>query len=339
MPRIESAGPVEGHSSLVDSAERLINLALFLAGAPEPVTAERCRSAGLGYPAGQDDAAFFRMFERDKDTLRAAGLPIEVSRDGDVEAYRLDERAYAAPLPLSAEERAALAAAGAAMVSDPAFPLGADLRFALAKLACADVDVPTSVGSLVDEAPREQGELAAALADAVARCKHASFGYTNVAGTGGTREVEPYGLFLREGRWYLVGRDVGRDEIRTYALARMSELRVNADKPKSPDFERPAGFEISSFVLLPFQYGPAVREATLRFAPDLAWRAERLSAGQGSIERRPDGSALWRVCVADEAALLRWVVENGPGIVPLDEDLRARLAEGLRKVVALHGAS
>lgn len=324
---------------MADSAERLINLALFLAGSRTSVTAEECRAAGLGYPADQDDATFARMFERDKDVLRAAGLPIEVDRQGETEAYRLDPAAYAAPVRLSAEELAALAAAGAAMLSDPSFPLVEDLRYALAKLtAFADAPAPIVAARLADEAPEAQGETAALLATATAWRKRVRFGYTNLAGVGGTRAVEPYALFLREGRWYLVGRDPERDDVRTYTLARMTDLVVNADRPKSPDFVRPAEFDVAAYVVLPFQYGDADRIVTLRFAKDAAWRAERLTARQGGLEAQSDGSVLWQVAVADEDRLLRWIVENGPGIVPVDRDLRERLAEGLRKVVELHAA-
>jgi predicted DNA-binding transcriptional regulator YafY len=321
---------------LVDSAERLINLALFLAGTRDPVTAAQCRSAGLGYPEGQDALAFDRMFERDKDTLRAAGLPIEVDRRGEVEAYRLDASAYAAPITLSAEEVAALSAVAAAARHDPSFPLAGDLSYALAKLGHAESTDPVA-GRLADEAPEQQGETAAELAAAISARKRARFGYTNVAGTGGTREVEPYALFLREGRWYLVGRDIERGELRTYTLARMTDLAVNGEQPKTPDFEREPGFDAASFVLLPFQYGPLRGEVTLRFAPELAWRAERLTAGQGTLKAAEDGSITWRVPVADEQRLLRWIVENGPGILPLDARLRDLLAAGLRRVVTAHG--
>ncbi len=324
---------------MVDSAERLINLALFLARSREGVTAEECRTAGLGYTEDQDPDAFARMFERDKDVLRAAGLPIEVDRGRGTEAYRLDPSAYAAPVQLSADELAALAAAGAAMVHDPGFPLGEDLRYALAKLtAYADAPAPAVAARITDETPEEQGEAAALLATAVAARKRTRFGYTNVAGRSGAREVEPYALFLSEGRWYLVGRDTARGEMRTYAVARMTDLSTNDGRPRSPDFERPADFDVAAFVLLPFQYGEPVRTATLRFSPDAAWRAERLTANHGTLDPQGDGSMLWRVPVADERRLLRWVVENGPGIVPVDADLRRRLADGLRKVVALHAA-
>jgi proteasome accessory factor B len=320
------------------AAERLVNLALFLAGSRSPVTAEVCRASGLGYPAGQDQAAFERMFERDKKALRDAGLPIVVDTSGETEAYSVAPEAFAAEVALSAEELAVLGAAGAAMLSDPTFPLAEDLRYALAKVApSAEVGPPTAAGRLADEDPEAQGETAAALTAAVAARKTVSFGYTTADGRTGERRVEPYGLHLRDGRWYLVARDPARDAIRTFTVARMRDVEVNTARPATPDYERPEDFDVAAHVVLPFQYGPRAVEAVVRFAPSAAWRASRLAAGRGTLTSEADGSVTWHVAVADETRFLRWIVENGPGILPVSPaSLRERLAEGLAKVVALH---
>lgn len=325
---------------MADQAERLINLALFLAGARSPVTAAVCRASVEGYPAGQDDAAFGRMFERDKELLRAAGLVLEVVTADEVEAYRLAGAAFSPPIALTAEEVATMAAAGAAMLTDPSFPLAEDLRYALAKVSPGLEGPPAAAGGrLADESPAEQGEAAALLTAAIAARKRVGFGYVSLAGRSGGREVEPYGLFLREGRWYLVGRDVARDEVRTYTVGRMTGLTANAVRPKTPDFERPPDFDTAAYVVLPFQYGPARMEAVVRFDADAAWRAERLTGGQGELVPQPDGALEWRVGVTDPERLLRWIAENGPGVTPLSPfELRTRLAEGLRKVVADHAA-
>lgn len=325
---------------MADQAERLINLALFLAGARSPVTAAACRASVEGYSAGQDDAAFGRMFERDKELLRTAGLVLEVVTTEETEAYRMAGTAFAPRLELTASEVATLAAAGAAMLTDPSFPLAEDLRYALAKVSPGlEGPAPAASGALADESPAAQGEAAALLTNAIAARKRVGFAYVSRAGHGGGRQVEPYGLFLREGRWYLVGRDVARDQVRTYTVGRMSGLAVNKVRPKTPDFERPADFDTAAYVVLPFQYGPACMEAIVHFDPDAAWRAERLIAGQGELMPLPDGSIDWHVGVTDPDRLLRWIAENGPGAAPVSPpELRERLAEGLRKVVADHAA-
>ncbi|MCP2337810.1 helix-turn-helix transcriptional regulator [Actinomadura rupiterrae] len=52
-----------------------------------------------------------------------------------------------------------------------------------------------------------------------------------------TREVDPLGLVLKGGHWYLVGRT--GDRVRTYRVSRILELDVTDDR-----FERPAGFDL-----------------------------------------------------------------------------------------------
>ncbi len=87
-----------------DPSERLVNLALYLTKTSRFVSAEECRSAGLGYPEDQDTTAFLRMFERDKEALRASGIAIEVDED---ERYRVDRAGtFATAVELSAEEAA-----------------------------------------------------------------------------------------------------------------------------------------------------------------------------------------------------------------------------------------
>jgi predicted DNA-binding transcriptional regulator YafY len=172
----------------------------------------------------------------------------------------------------------------------------------------------------------------------VAARKRVTFGYTAADGRDGSREVEPYALYLRDGRWYLVGRDLARDAVRTYTLARMRDVTMNAARPRDPDFQVPAGFDVASYVVLPFQYGAPAFEAVVRFEPDVAWRAFRLTGGQGILIREDDEALTWTVPVADERRFLRWLVENGPGLTLLSPaEVRDRLVDGLRRVVALHG--
>jgi proteasome accessory factor B len=324
-----------------DAVERLLNLALYLADAREPVTAERIRADVAGYaPAGQqDDAAFFRMFERDKDQLRAAGFLIEGDERG---RYLLDRpRTFAAPLDLTPEETAAVRTAGTAMLGDPSFPYAEDLRLALAKIATGvDTDAVPAAARLADEDPVRQGAVVAALSGAAARGKRATFAYTNSYGASAPHELEPYGLFLHDGRWYTVGRDAGRDEVRTYAVARMSDVAVDPARPATRDFERPDGFDVRSYVMLPFQYGPAADEfeAVLRFAPQIAWRAAGLAAGQGDFAENRSSALEWRIAARSRDRLLRFVIENGPGItVASPGDLASELRARLEEVATLHG--
>lgn len=319
-----------------EAIERLINLAFFLADARDPVSARDVRERVAGYPEGQDEDAFLRMFERDKKELRASGLVIDTIERSFGNAYRLDRAAtFQAPVDLSREDVAVLRAVGAAFVRDPSFPFGASLATALAKLSAPPV---RASGPAPVDADAEQGARAATLARACVARKRVRFDYRNAAGVASSREIEPGGLFLRDGSWYVVGRDVEKDDARVFAVRRMQEIRVHEVRPGTPDFEWPEDFDATEYARLPFEFGPEPFEAVLEFEADFAWRAAALTEGRGVLVSRPNGSLRWTVQAADAHRLARWVVENGPGIalVAPPEAVEA-LCSGLERAKAAHG--
>ncbi len=221
-----------------DPGERQVNLALFLAKNRGFVSAEQLRAEGLGYPEDQDSAAFLRMFERDKEALRAAGIAIEIDED---ERYRIDRAGtFAGEVTLSAAETATIRTAVAALASDASFPFADDLAIALAKLgqgAPAPVPVATA---LADEDPGAQGSSAAIAAEAISARKLLSFDYTNAKGQSRPHEVAPYGIFFREGRWYLVGLEPRWAPSASTRSSVRTGIKMNSDAPKDTGF-RAAG--------------------------------------------------------------------------------------------------
>lgn len=321
---------------MAEAVERLVNLAIYLAATPVPATAEQVRTDVEGYPADQETDAFLRMFERDKEELRDAGFVILSAED----AYRIDPAtSFASRIELAPEEAAAVRAVGMAFLEDPAFPFAEHLRLALAKIATAAEGPDLPVAShLADESPAEQADAVAELDRAISARKRVAFDYTNSYGEHKHHDVEPYGVFALDGRWYAVGRDTERDETRVYAVARMEQVSANPSKPKSPDFEPPPDFEVSRFIGLPFQYGSEPFEAVLRFAPDVAWRAEALSGGVGRLDEVDDGSIRWTVNARSTKRLAQWIVEVGPGVSAVQPaGLIDALNDGLAEVVRLHG--
>src|SRR6195952_380108 len=81
----EMATPVTAAKS-----ERLVNLVILLLVARNYTTKEQIRALMEPYRASSDEA-FDRMFERDKDDLRALGIPLET---GYVDKFFEDEPGY-----------------------------------------------------------------------------------------------------------------------------------------------------------------------------------------------------------------------------------------------------
>ncbi|MGK4583076.1 helix-turn-helix transcriptional regulator [Kitasatospora sp. HPMI-4] len=96
------------------------------------------------------------------------------------------------------------------------------------------------------------------------------------------RRVEPYGLVLKSGRWYLVAG--GRTGIRTYRVDQILELR-----PLEEEFVVPDGFELAAYwngYLADFRARLHTGEALVRLTPEGARRLGVTPTGDGWTEAR-----------------------------------------------------
>ena len=288
--------------------ERLINLLAFLVDSGRPVTAREIRRTVHGYGQASDQA-FRRMFERDKDTLRRLGVPLEM-RATDVweveKGYVIPDEAYRTIDPkLTEEERTALGLA-VHMVQTGDGPSGSD---ALLKLGGARlIEGAAPVGA--DLAPGG-GQLSAVF-EAVFERRRLRFTYR-----GRLRTVEPYGMRHFRGRWYFAGAEEGRpaEEPRTYRLDRAAGL-APAGPPGA--FERPRGFAARDILSsLPWETGDE-RTARVRCAPDAAWWAEFRFPGAEAVEQDPEG---WTVM-----DIPYWAEENFINQILLFDDAAEVLA-------------
>lgn len=208
-------------STSISKAERLLDLVIALLHARQYRTAAWVREHVAGYDAAANDAAFARMFERDKQELRDMGIPIETQPGGD--GYRILPGDYALP-PLELTPAESVALAVAARLWDTT-ALGEVGESALRKLrdggAAAD-----GVGDLSDvlharirtAEPAFRGVFAALRARRAVRFDYR--GAHDAAPV--SRAVEPWGLVNHRGAWYLLGFDRDRKAQRTFRLSRIS---------------------------------------------------------------------------------------------------------------------
>ena len=321
---------------MIEPVERIINLALLLAETRTPVSAEQIRDQVNGYPLAseQDDGAFKRMFERDKERLAQIGLALVADDKG---FYHLDPATFVSPVSLAEEERVLLHGVLLALSKDPTFPFADDLPFALSKINMRE---PSEVALSIQTAENtEEPRLpdVGKLVDAVFRNKRVAFTYSSPGGVTAHREVEPYGVFALRGQWYLVANDISLKEVRTYLISRVSSVAVNPARPKSLDFSMPDGFRVSDHIKHPFQIGEESFVATILFSAAKACAAESLTSMAGELHRNPDGTASWHIDARSSGELARWVVANGPGITLVSPPGLARtLEDELRRISEAH---
>src|SRR3984893_2290695 len=212
--------------------ERLLGLVVCLLSTRRYLTADQVREAVPGYP--EQDDLFKRMFERDKEDLRDLGVPLETGLNHPFDedpGYRIRQQAYELPeLRLEADEAAVLGLA--ARVWRRAELAGAAAG-ALLKLRAAGIDAdPRSPGRDDEHSPVPQGieprlgtpePAFGPLWEAVRDRRPVTFSY-RAAGRSDPqrRELEPWGVVNRHGRWYVAGWDRGRNATRVFRLGRIA---------------------------------------------------------------------------------------------------------------------
>lgn len=205
--------------------ERQLNLVICLLAARRFLARETIRSSVEGYQ-GLSDAAFQRMFERDKDDLRDLGIPIETgSNDAlfdDEPGYRILATDFELPpVEFSHSEQVVLGIA--AHVFEGA--LAPQASTALGKLQAAGVELASP--GFVQPRLGGEDETSGVVWQALVERRRIRFDYRE---TGQSRLVEPWGVLVRRGVWYVYGNDLDREAPRMFRLSRVAGV-VEALEP------------------------------------------------------------------------------------------------------------
>ncbi len=296
---------------MADRVERLTNLLALLLETVEPLSLVQIAGELHGqYPDGQ--SARRAAFERDKAALREIGVPIdqEVVPGGEYAGqtrYWIDRHRYELDgLELDDDEMRALQVAMAATR-----PGSASAQEALWKVGAGLLDQSAPVAAIMPDAASLP-----ILREAVSGRSSVRFSYRDVV-----RTVDPWGLLLRDGYWYLVGYDHERSDRRTYRIDRIQDEVELLD---GQTFERPAEFDPrDAFPDDPKLIGADARtpDARVRIDASRAGLARRALGAERVVTEYDDGSIDVDVPCANRAAFRSWLlgfVEHAEVIEPAD---------------------
>jgi predicted DNA-binding transcriptional regulator YafY len=269
--------------------ERMLNLLACLLDTRRPLTRDELVRQVAGYPP--EAVAYRRAFERDKETLRAMGVPLVVDTlPSGEQGYRVPPDEYFLPdLGLTAEETAALHVAVSAVLLGNQSGHGA-----LMKLGGATGAAITPIGTL----PLEPA--LPVLFEAFRRRAAVTFEYR-----GESRTVEPWGLAARRGHWYLVGHDRDRDAMRTFRADRLGD---DVSVGPTGSFVVPDDFSSdASLDAEPWQYGED-RPVTARLLVDAGYDHDVSERADRVVEVRADGSLVVEFVVVNRPAFRSFVL-------------------------------
>jgi proteasome accessory factor B len=142
--------------------------------------------------------------------------------------------------------------------------------------------------------------------------------------------VDPYGIGLRRGAWYLVGHDHDREDLRSFRLDRVVGSVTLVGEPGA--FDPPTDVDVAGHIA-----GPSTdeRDVDVAVAAEARWTVEAHGA-------RPTGAVhgdrpVYRFTGTDPARLVPWLLGLGPDVlVVAPEDVRADV---IRRLTTLGGTA
>jgi proteasome accessory factor B len=219
--------------------ERLINLTLALLATKRHLTKSEIFKAVAGYSGSPETME--RMFERDKDELRSLGIEIEVKGIDplfeDEQGYLIRSETFQLSENEFTKEELLYLTMAANLWHDSA--LGSDSKAALLKIQSLSGPIESDDVNTPAVRDSESAALLSSAFEAVDTEQLIKFGYK-----GKERTAQPFGLYTRDGFWYLVARE--ENEIKSFKLLRIEGKIVK--EGRSGSFKKPPEFDLIKFL-------------------------------------------------------------------------------------------
>ena len=304
--------------------ERMLRIHEILREGRAPSVTELARRLEVSGKTVQRDVEFMRerlklpvTYSRTHGGYRytepVTGFPSMQVTEGEVVALLVAQKALEQYRGTRFEEvlRSAFAKLTASMGEESVFSLDAEVSFRPLGVSTHDLAVFETLHT------------------AVRRRREVRFAYRKPRSTSDEeRRVRPHHLACVQGRWYLVAWDSLREAMRTFALTRISKLRLLEKR-----FERVQGFDITRYFGNSFGVfaGEGAIEVRVRFdAYASRLVSERFWHATQSLRPLPHGESELTLSLNDLHEVASWILSWGEHAVALaPEELVARVRRSL----------
>lgn len=147
-----------------------------------------------------------------------------------------------------------------------------------------------------------------------------------------TRNVRPYHVTNYLGKWYLLAWDIQREAMRTFLLARASDLEL-----QNETFDLPEDFSVDDYLWSSFGIWSSSGqfEVAVRIAPGLAdYISENIWHPTQVIEPADDGSLLLRFELGSLDEIAQWILSWGAQAVAIEPPALKRLVKKRAQAIA-----
>jgi predicted DNA-binding transcriptional regulator YafY len=315
---------------VLDTSARLLRLLSLLQSRPDWSGPELAGRLGVTT----------RTVRRDVDRLRQLGYPVDAA-PGVAGGYRLVSGTNLPPLLLDDEEATAVAIAlgtttGGAVrgMEEPALAALTKLdRMLPPRLRQRVADLRAATIGMSGPADAVDAGLLVVLSQACAGQERIRMGYVDREGAPSDRRVEPFRLVSTGRRWYLVARDVDRDDWRTFRVDRVVDAERTGHRFRFEDPPDPAELVSRATAVAPYRH-----VARVRVDAPLATVRARVPPTTGLVDAGEDG-----VVLTTGADSLDYIVGHLVGLgLPFEvlepPELRDHLRRVARQIVSRHSS-
>ncbi len=277
-----------------------------------------------------DSEAKDRMFERDKEDLRSLGINIELGTFDplfeDEAGYRISPESYALQIKDLDSVDVALLSQAARLWQEAA--LGESAQSGLRKLKGlgldSDIDTFVDVSATLRATPEQIPQLI----EAVSLRSAITFEYLDEDMKSQVRNLLPYRLSNTRGYWYLIGKDVDRQAIRTFRVDRISST-ISLQG-------RAGAYEVDSEALISEEakYLGEMKKARIAIRKG---KAPQLRLGAVIQEKNADWDLVELDYRSEENLIQRVLWYGTDAVIEEPESLRDSIISRLERAVEAHG--
>lgn len=313
-----------------EKTERLVNLTMALLATRRYMTKAEIFRRVEGYSGSQETQE--RMFERDKDDLRAMGIEIEVGGLDplfeDEAGYRIKPEKFQFPVSNFSPRELGLISTALSLWSAELVGENSELARKFESIG-VERELPSDLATFRFTKIAEENLLS--LATALAQRSRVSFDYQKpVSSSSEPRSVNPLGLGAWRGDWYLVGEDLNRGDVRAFKLQRITGS-ISIDK-NSNSYEIPEDFDIRDYLIM---YSANTYVTKLRLRKGAANALRDRASEVSSIDEEWDTAVVAFSNSSEASTEILW--HGADVIVEEPSDLSNEIQTSLLEVIALHG--